>query len=90
MESNASQDLATLALQIQALTTNVEELTKQDKEMRLQLQRKENCDTNRNDDEENSNSKDGSRRADPFDGASNDLLKSIKACERRWTSLRTR
>ena len=59
MESNASQDLAALALQIQALTTNVEELTKQNQEMRLQLQRKENCDTNRNDDEENSNRKDG-------------------------------
>ena len=90
MESNASQDLATLALQIQALTTNVEELTKQNQEMRLQLQRKENCNTNRNDDEENSNNKDRSRGADPFDGASNDLLKSIKACERRWTSLRMR
>ena len=40
MESN--QDLATLALQIKALPTSVEELTKQNQEMRLRLQQEDN------------------------------------------------
>ena len=38
----ANQDPATLALQVQALATSVEELTKQNQEMRVQLQREEN------------------------------------------------
>ena len=78
MESNASQDPAALALKIQALTANIEELTRQNQEMRVQLLQEENRDVNRNEDEENSNRRDGLRRADPLDGASNDLLKSMR------------
>jgi len=78
MESNASQDPATLALQIQAFTTNVEELTIQNQEMRVLLQQEENRDVNKNEDKENSNRRDGSRRAGPSDGANNDLLKSMR------------
>ena len=40
MESN--QDLATLALQIQTLAASVEELTRQNQEIRLWLQQEEN------------------------------------------------
>ena len=40
MESN--QDSTALALQIQTLTASVEELTKQNQEMRLWLQQEEN------------------------------------------------
>ena len=42
MESNTPQDSATLELQIQTLTTSDEELTEQNREMRLQLQQEEN------------------------------------------------
>ena len=38
MESNVNQDLAALALQIQTLIASVEELTRQNQEMRLRLQ----------------------------------------------------
>lgn len=38
MESNVPQDPTTLALQLQALTASVEELTKQNQEMKLWLQ----------------------------------------------------
>ena len=72
MEYNALQDLVALALQIQTLTTNIEELTKQNQEMRLQLQQEENrsptrFDANRNEDEENGHRIDGSQRMDPSD-----------------------
>ena len=66
------------ALQIQTLTTNVEELTRQNQEMGLQLQYEENCEANRNVDEENSNKRDGSRETNLSDRASNDLLKSMR------------
>ena len=42
METNAKQDPATLALQIQTYATNVEELTRQNQEMRLLLQQEDN------------------------------------------------
>ena len=38
MESNANQDLTALALQIQKLVASVEELTRQNQEMKLWLQ----------------------------------------------------
>ena len=57
---------------------NIEELTRQNQEMRVQLQQEENRDVNRNEDEENSKKRYGSRRANPLDGASNDLLKSMR------------
>ena len=66
------------ALQIQTLTTNVEELTRQNQEMGLQLQYEENREANRNVDEENSNKRDGSRETNLSDKASNDLLKSMR------------
>lgn len=57
MESSAQPELATIALQIQALTANVEELTKQNQEMRQQLKQEENYSprrikNNKNEDEE--------------------------------------
>ena len=42
MESNTLQDSVALALQIQMLKANVEELTRQNQEFRLQLQQEEN------------------------------------------------
>ena len=55
MESNTPQDSTALALQIQTLIASVEELPKQNQEMRLQLQQEENrsptrTGTNRDDD----------------------------------------
>ena len=41
MESNSQQDFAALVLQIQTLITSVEELSKQNQEMTLQLQQEE-------------------------------------------------
>ena len=93
MESNIPQDSTTLALQIQTLTANIEELTRQTQETRQQLQREENrsptrIKINRNKDEalgpENNHRRDGSRSTKPSNGGSNNLLKSMK--ERRWTN----
>ena len=51
MESNVNQDPTTLALQIQSLSTTIEELTRQNQEMRQRLQQEENrSETNRDDD----------------------------------------
>ena len=51
MESNANQDPAALALQIQTLAATVEELTKQNQEIRLRLQQEDNrSETNRDND----------------------------------------
>ena len=93
MESNIPQDSTALALQIQTLLANIGELTRQNQEMRQQLQQKENWSstrikTNRSKDEalglQNSHRRDGSRRKKPSDRASNNLLKSMK--KRRWTN----
>jgi len=46
--------------------------------MRLQLQQEENREGNKNEDEENNNRRDDSRKTDPFDGASNNLLRSMR------------
>ena len=48
------------------------------KALRSQLQQESNRDTNKNDDKKNSNKRNGSRRADPSDGYSHDLLKSMQ------------
>ena len=48
------------------------------KALRSQLQQEGNRDTNRNDDKKNSNKRNGSGRADPSDGYSHDLLKSMR------------
>ena len=42
MESNTPQDSAALTLQIQTLTASMEELTRKNQELRLQLQQEEN------------------------------------------------
>ena len=49
MESN--QDLAALALQIQTLAASMEELTKQNQEMRLRIQQEENWSRTNQEDE---------------------------------------
>ena len=50
MESNVNQDPAALALQIQSLAATMEELTRQNQEMRQQLQQEDNrTETNRDD-----------------------------------------
>ena len=48
------------------------------KALRWQLQQESNRDTNKNDDKKNSNKRNGSGRADPSDGYSHDLLKSMQ------------
>ena len=87
MESNIPQDSVALALQIQMLTANIEELTKQNQEMRQQLQQEENHSSrwiknNKNEDvvqdPENSDGRDGSRRTEWFDRANDDLLISMR------------
>jgi len=87
MESNAQPKSAALALQVQALMAIVEELTKQNQEMRQRLQQEENSssrrvENNRNEDEvqdpKGSQGRDGSRRTERSDGASNDLLRSMR------------
>ena len=45
MESNTPQDPVALALQIQMLTTSAEELTRQNQEIRLQLQQEDTSPT---------------------------------------------
>ena len=51
MESNVNQDPAALTLQIQSLAATVEELTKQNQEMRQRLKQEDNyTETNRDDD----------------------------------------
>ena len=87
MESNVSQDSTALALQVQTLITIIEELTRQNQEIRQQLQLEENrppkgIETSRNEDEaqgpENSYERDGSRRTKWFDGVCDNLLRSIR------------
>ena len=72
MESN--QDSAVLALQIQTLTTSVEELTRQNQEMRLQLQQKENQSRSNQEDNGDSHRRSDRRRLAIPDGPNSDLL----------------
>ena len=87
MESSAQLESTTLALQVQALMASVEELTKQNREMRQRLQQEENhssrrVETNKNEDEvqdpKGSQGRDGSRRTEWSDEASSDLLRSMR------------
>ena len=74
MESNAHQDPATLALQIQALAASMEELTKQNQEIRLLLQQEDNrLETNWDIDGDNQK-----RRPGTLEGASSDLLREMR------------
>ena len=74
MESNAHQDPAALALQIQALAASMEELTKQNQEIRLLLQQEDNrLETNWDIDGDNQK-----RRPGTLEGASSDLLREMR------------
>ena len=76
MESN--QDSAALALQIQTFTANVEELTRQNQEMRLRLQQEENQSRTNQKDEGDSQKRSDRRRLATLDGSSSDLLREMK------------
>ena len=71
MESTTSQDPVTLAVQVQSLAAMVEELTKQNKEMRQQLQQEENR-TDVNGDDSNR------RRTSTPEEMNSDLLKDMR------------
>ena len=74
MESNVNQDPAALALQIQMLTAIVEELTRQNQEMRLRLQSEDNhSETNRDDDGDGQKNRPGTP-----EGASSNLLNEMR------------
>ena len=60
MESN--QDVVALAQQVQALAANVEELTRQNQEMKLRLQQEENRSRGNSEDEGNSQRRSDQRR----------------------------
>ena len=82
MESSTPQDSAALALQIQMLTTSVEELTKQNWEMRSQLQQEENrsptrVGANRNNNEDN-HRRDDYQRPKSLDEVNSDLLRNMR------------
>ena len=62
MEPNTLQDSTTLALQIQTLTANMEELTQQNQEMRLRLQQEENRSKTNWDNDRDSQRRDEHRR----------------------------
>ena len=72
MESN--QDLAALALQIKALPTSVEKLTKQNQEMRLRLQQEDNRSGTNWDNEGDSQRRSDRQQVATPDGLSSDLL----------------
>ena len=74
MESNANQDPIALALQIQTFAATVEELTRQNQEMRQRLQQEDNrLDTNQDDDRDIQK-----RRPSTPEGANSDLLKEMR------------
>ena len=73
MESTTSQDPATLAMQVQSLATMVEELTRQNQEMRQWLQQEENRTDVNGDDGVDSNR----RRTSTLEETNSDLLKEM-------------
>ena len=74
MESNVTQDPTTLALEIQSLSTTIEELTRQNQEMRQRLQQEENrSETNRDDDGDSHR-----RWPSTLEGANLDLLREMR------------
>ena len=72
MESN--QDSAALAQQVQALAATVEELTKQNQEMKLRLQQEENQSKGSPEDEGNSQRRSDHQRPISPDDQNSDLL----------------
>lgn len=76
MKSN--QDFAALAQQVQALAATVEELTRQNQEMKLQLQQEENWSKGNRDDEGDSHRRsDHQRPTTPTEHIS-DLLQEMR------------
>ena len=74
MESNTNPNPAALALQIQSLAATVEELTRQNQEMRQRLQQEDNrIDVNRDDDEDSNK-----RRTSTPKEANSDLLREMR------------
>ena len=74
METNINPDLATLALQIQSLAATVEELTRQNQEMRQRLQQEDNLtDVNRDDDEDSTK-----KRTSTSEEVSSNLLREMR------------
>ena len=74
MESSTNPDPAMLALQIQSLIATVEELTRQNQEIRQRLQQEDNrTDVNRGDDEDSNK-----RRNNTPKEASSDLLREMR------------
>jgi len=76
MESN--QDPTTLALQVQALAANVEELTRQNQEMRLQLQQEENRSKANQEDKGDSHRRSDRRGPTTLDEPNSDLLREMR------------
>ena len=72
MESSANPDLAALALQIQSLAATVEELTRQNQEMRQRLLQEGNR-ADKGDDEDNNR-----RQNSTPEEASSDLLREMR------------
>ena len=78
MKPNTPQDSAALALQIQTLTNSVEELTRQNQEMRLWLQQEEDrSKTNRDDDRDSQRRDEHRHLATPQEPSSN-LLREMR------------
>ena len=78
MKPNTPQDSAALALQIQKLTNSVEELTRQNQEMRLWLQQEEDRSKTNRDDDRDSQRRDKHRHlATPQEPSSN-LLREMR------------
>ena len=76
MESN--QDSAALAQQIQALAATVEELTRQNQEMKLQLQQEENWSKGNPKDEGDSQRRNDRQRPISLDNQNSDLLREMR------------
>ena len=76
MESN--QDSTTLAQQIQALAATVEELTRQNQEMKLRLQQEENRSKGNLEDEGDSQRKSDRQRPISPDDQNSDLLREMR------------
>ena len=74
MESSTNPDPTTLALQIQSLAATVEELTKQNQEMRQLLQQEDNHTEINRDDDENRHRK----RTSTPEEANSDFLREMR------------
>ena len=76
MESN--QDSTVLAQQVQALAATVEELTRQNQEMRLRLQQEENRSKANQEDEGDSHRKSDRRRPTTPDEQNSNLIREMR------------